>query len=180
MSEQHKARAAVSAASDDIFLIVPASGQAGFVLTPSVAELVLRTYLNNLTASVRRGACSGTQECKAVDSTLECLAGMCVVPTAHYHEALSSSLDSNGASYLLFESRLSAANADPLWTEPLYVFLQCSGLLCGDTWRPANCHDLWHSFVFLARFPSAGAKLVSSPSRRVTRQLIGGCSLRVS
>ena len=42
-----------------------------------------------------------------------------MVPVAHYHEALSSALQSaSGGGYLLFEDKLQEPGADPLWTEP--------------------------------------------------------------
>ena len=55
-----------------------------------------------------------------IDPELECLYGRCVVSTVHYHEALSSSLTSLGATrnYFVSFDALEEPHADRLWAEP--------------------------------------------------------------
>lgn len=94
---------------------------AGFIVSPSVAELAVRSFLAKQTASVTGAACTSSSSCKEADTKLECIAKQCVVPTAHYHEALSSALVSLGnGGYNLFESELDEPGADPMWTEPYW------------------------------------------------------------
>ena len=45
---------------------LPATGQGGFVVQPSVMELLARTFLNNVSATDRRGSCTSTSACKDV------------------------------------------------------------------------------------------------------------------
>lgn len=123
----------------------------GYVLSPSLVEIVTRSFLGRKAAATDRGGCTSMSECKLVshppcsplpcsaftlsdsswscalcrhtfqiDPELECLYGRCVVSTVHYHEALSSSLTSLGATrnYFVSFDALEEPHADRLWAEP--------------------------------------------------------------
>lgn len=107
-----------------------ATGKFGFGLSPTLLELFVRSFLANVTAvSGQHGAvagegdsCTSSSGCKEQDSRLECVRGVCIIPTAHYHDAYSVALNATGSynDFVVDASKVDAA-LDPLWTEPLCV-----------------------------------------------------------
>lgn len=110
------------------------------VLSPSVVEEVTRVLLASATATTNStgGQCATTADCRRANADddgsssggddddgvdllgatgVECILGRCLVPTAHFHDAISPALEVNG--YLVFSVNASRlTDFDPVWAEP--------------------------------------------------------------